>query len=76
MPPLFLNAAGLDPLLCDTLAMIEKLDEAGVDYEFALHEGLHHGFMLMSSKLKAADEAIERGAAFFRRHGRRTAVPE
>jgi acetyl esterase len=66
LPPLFLNAAGLDPLLCDTLAMVERLQRIGARHEFVLHPGLHHGFMLMSSHLPAADEAIGRAAAFFR----------
>jgi acetyl esterase len=67
LPPLYLNAAGLDPLLSDSLVLIEKLEAAGVDYAFDLHEGLHHGFMLMSPRLPAADSAIEQAAAFYRR---------
>lgn len=66
LPPLFLNAAGLDPLLSDTLAIAEKLDAADADYTLVLHEGLHHGFMQMSSKLPAATEAIEQAGTFYR----------
>ena len=48
LPPLFLNAAGLDPLLSDTLALVARLEAAETDYEFVLHEGLHHGFLAVT----------------------------
>ena len=64
LPPLFLNAAGLDPLLSDTIAMVKRLALAGVPHEFVLHAGVHHGFMQMSMRLPEAEKAIERAARF------------
>lgn len=66
LPPLFLNAAGLDPLLCDTLALAERLRAAGAAHALAVHEGLHHGFMQMSLRLPEARRAIDAAAAFLR----------
>lgn len=51
LPPIYLNAAGLDPLLSDTLAMVARLETIGHRHRFALHEGLHHGFHQMSARL-------------------------
>eukprot|EP01037_Dinobryon_pediforme_P002484 gene2484-2523_t len=64
LPPLYLNAAGLDPLLSDTLALVERLNQAEARFTFDLVEGVHHGFMLMDEKLDAAGEAIKAAAAF------------
>ncbi len=64
LPPLFLNAAGLDPLLSDTLRFAGRLDAAGVPHELAIHEGVHHGFMQMSLHLPEARAAIRRAAGF------------
>ncbi|MDX7953928.1 alpha/beta hydrolase fold domain-containing protein, partial [Lichenihabitans sp. Uapishka_5] len=66
LPPLFLNAAGLDPLLCDSLALAARLREAGVPHALRLHEGVHHGFMQMSLRLPEAQVAIDEAAAFLR----------
>jgi acetyl esterase len=69
LPPLFLNAASLDVLLSDTFALAKRLDAAEADYELVMHEGVHHGFMMFSSRLDEANEAIEKAAAFARRFG-------
>jgi len=69
LPPLFLNAASLDPLLSDTLAFARRLDDAEADYELVIYEGVHHGFMMWSSRLAEADAAIHRAAAFARKIG-------
>jgi acetyl esterase len=61
-----LNAAGLDPLLSDTIAFFGRLEPLRAPHECVVHEGVEHGFMRMSEKLPVADEAIARAAAFFR----------
>ncbi len=66
LPPVFLNAAGLDPLLSDTLAFRDRLAAAGVAHELAVTPGVHHGFMQMSLRLAAAREAFAQAAAFYR----------
>jgi acetyl esterase len=65
LPPLFLNAAGLDPLLCDTIDLAKRLEAAGVPHQFVMHDGVHHGFMQMSLRLPEARDAIRQAAVFF-----------
>lgn len=59
LPPLYLNAVALDPLLSDTLGLVERLEGLGHPHRFALHEGVHHGFLQWTSRLKASNEAFE-----------------
>ena len=66
LPPCFLNAAGLDPLLSDTLDLAARFDATGVPHELAMHEGVHHGFMQMSLRLPEAMRAIDKAGAFLR----------
>lgn len=70
LPPLFLNAAGLDPLLSDTVSLVRRLQAAGVPHRFVLHEGVHHGFMQMSAQLPAGRSAIREAAAFLTEQAR------
>ena len=67
LPPLYLNAAGMDVLLCDTLAFAERLHAAGSAYELVVHEGVHHGFMQFSAKLEETRRAFKMAGSFFRR---------
>ena len=67
LPPLFLNAAGLDVLLCDTLAFAARLDAAGAVHELVIHEGVHHGFMQFSARLEEARRAFRLAGEYFRR---------
>lgn len=64
LPPLYLNAAGLDPLLNEDIAMARRLKQAGAPFRFALHEGVHHGFMQMTAFLPEARAAFPPAAAF------------
>jgi len=66
LPPLFLNAAGLDPLCDDTLALADKLARTNTPFEFHRCEGVVHGFMQMASRLPQAQQAFEDAAAFIR----------
>ncbi len=68
LPPLYLNAAGLDPLLCDTVKLIERLAKAAGAFEFTIHEGVHHGFMQHTARLAEARRAVALAADFFRRY--------
>ncbi len=65
LPPIYMNAAGLDPLLCDTLAMAQRLEEAGVRYDVNVHEGVHHGFMQITERLSEARRAYDLAKDFF-----------
>ena len=65
LPPLYLCAAGLDPLLCDTVNFAQRLDEIGVRYEVNVHEGVHHGFMQITQKLSEARRSYELVKVFY-----------
>jgi acetyl esterase len=67
LPPLHLNAAGLDPIMDDTMMLAQKLAHAGNATEIDLVPGVVHGFMQMSSELPAARRAIKRSAIAMRR---------
>ncbi|MGE3645364.1 MAG: alpha/beta hydrolase [Beijerinckiaceae bacterium] len=67
LPPLYLNAAGLDPLLCDTAGFAARLEEAGVSYDVDIHEGVQHGFMQITERLSEARRAYDLAAGFFNR---------
>ena len=71
LPPIYLNASGMDPIMCDTVAMAKRLDEVGATYEVNIHEGLHHGFMQQTAKLAEARRAFELMGAFYRKHERK-----
>ena len=70
LPPLYLNAAGMDPLMCDTLKFAERLEDAEATFEVNVHEGLHHGFIQQTAKLEEARRAMRLAIDFYRRHAR------
>jgi acetyl esterase len=68
LPPLYLNAAGLDPLLDDTLLLTTRLAHVGVSSRFDLFPGVVHGFQQMGDELPAAREAFEKAGQWLRRY--------
>ncbi|WP_342359640.1 alpha/beta hydrolase [Terrarubrum flagellatum] len=58
LPPLYLNAAGLDPLCDDTLTMSRRLAAAGIKHRFDHFPGVVHGFLRMARELPAARDAL------------------
>jgi len=58
LPPIFMNAAGLDPLLCDTLEFAALIEAAGGDFELHVHEGVQHAFMQQTARLSEARRAF------------------
>ncbi|CAH1658842.1 alpha/beta hydrolase [Chelatococcus asaccharovorans] len=68
LPPLYLNAAGLDPLLDDTLALSAALAEAGVSFRLDVVPGVVHGFLRMAAELPAADKALADAGAYLAGH--------
>lgn len=66
LPPLYLNAAGLDPLFGDTLALARRLDALGRNDRLVVQEGVIHGFMQMTIALQEARAAIRAAADFCR----------
>jgi acetyl esterase len=67
LPPQDKSAAGLDPLLCDSVDFARKLEAAGATFDINVHEGLHHGFMQLSARLSEARRAYGLMGDFFRR---------
>lgn len=66
LPPIFMNAAGLDPLRDDSLLLAQRLAEANVPCQLKVVEGVVHGFMQMSNELPEAMAAFKDAAAFTR----------
>lgn len=67
LPPLYLNAAGLDPLLSDTLRLARRLDGLGRRQDaLTIHPGVVHGFMQMTAALAEARAAFDAVGAFCR----------
>ena len=65
LPPLYLNAAELDPLLFDTEALSQRLCALGRQDVFDHVHGVVHGFMQMTSVLPEAREAFRRAGEVF-----------
>jgi acetyl esterase/lipase/DNA-binding GntR family transcriptional regulator len=66
LPPLFISAAGLDPLRDDSVRLVQRLAEVAVPLEFRIYEGVIHGFMQMSRELPEAMTAFKDAATFIR----------
>jgi acetyl esterase len=66
LPTAFIAAAALDPLLDDSIAMKERMDEAGVSSRLKIYEGVLHGFLHYTRILDAANEAIDDSAEAMR----------
>jgi acetyl esterase len=64
LPPLYLSAAGLDPLRDDTLHLAEKLVAFGVSFRCDHVPGVVHGCLRMTRELDSARAMIEAGADF------------
>lgn len=64
LPPLYLAAAGLDPLRDDTLLLAARLAAAGVDFRCDHVPGVVHGCLRMTRELSVARKMITAGAGF------------
>jgi acetyl esterase len=65
LPPLYLNAAEIDPLRSDSERLYARLTALSRADQFRLHGGVVHGFMQMSLELEEARQALaDAGAAF------------
>lgn len=58
LPPICMNAAGLDPLRDDSRQLYERLRRAGIAVEFAEYPGVVHGFTQYTLKSKIARKAL------------------
>jgi len=64
LPPLYLMAAGLDPLRDDTPALAARLKAAGVEHRTVEIPGVIHGFLGRAPKLPIAQKAVAEAGAF------------
>lgn len=69
VPPLYLAAAGLDPLQDDSKALAMVCKDSGIPYQFELVPGVLHGFIHHSRIVGAAQEVLEHAAAFYKTSG-------
>jgi acetyl esterase len=58
LPPLHLMAAGIDPLLSDTLNLAKRLAELGRSERAQILPGMTHGFLQMTNALPQARQAV------------------
>ncbi|GHS88667.1 acetyl esterase [Actinomycetota bacterium] len=70
LPPCYVAACALDPLLDDSAALAAILDEASVPHRLRVFDGVLHGFLHHSRMLPEAVEALDDGAEFYRSLGR------
>ena len=68
LPPLYLSAAGLDPLRDDTVRLAQRLSEAGVPFRFDHVPGVVHGCLRMARELDAAGAMLAAGGAYIADH--------
>jgi acetyl esterase len=67
LPPLHLMAAGVDPLLSDSIALHERLGRLGRSEALTVVPGVTHGFLQNTLDLAAAREALAAAGADARR---------
>jgi len=67
LPPAFIAATDLDPLLDDSRALAELLAAAGVAHELIVYEGVLHGFLHLSRMVSKSMQAVDAGAAALRK---------
>ena len=64
LPPLYLVAAGLDPLRDDTFLFADRLRRARVEHEIDTVPGVIHGFLRNAPRLAAARRSLAASGAF------------
>lgn len=67
LPPLHLMAAGIDPLLSDSIRLAERLEAVGRAERLTIVPGVTHGFLQNTIDLEAAREALRRAGMDARR---------
>jgi acetyl esterase len=68
LPPLYLSAAGLDPLRDDTLVLAARLADAGALFRCDHFPGIVHGCLRMTRELDAARRMIAAGGHYVAHH--------
>jgi acetyl esterase len=68
LPPLYLSAAGLDPLRDDTIMLAQRLAHVGASFRFDHVPHVVHGCLRMARELNAAQEMIGAAGSFLAQH--------
>lgn len=68
IPPCYVVATELDPLLDDSVTLARMLEEHGVAHQLRVYPGLLHAFLHCSRVLPEARDTLAEGAAFYRVH--------
>ncbi|MBM7824783.1 acetyl esterase [Arcanobacterium pluranimalium] len=68
MPPAYVMAAELDPLIDDSKALVAMLEAHNKEVEFDVVPGVIHAFLHYTKMVDAASEALAHAARFHRRH--------
>ncbi|MGE0796671.1 MAG: alpha/beta hydrolase fold domain-containing protein [Lautropia sp.] len=66
LPPAWLAAAGLDPLLDDSIELARALADAGSHHQLRVYPAVIHGFLSYTRMLGTARAAFEDAGAFLR----------
>jgi acetyl esterase len=66
LPPLYLVAAGLDPLHDDTVLIAARLKRAGVAHQVETVPGVIHGFLRHTPRIAAARRSLAAAGEFLR----------
>lgn len=64
LPPLFVAAAEIDPLIDDSVALVALLEAAGLDHVYAEYPGVLHGFLHYGRMMAVSRKALADCAAF------------
>jgi len=67
LPPAFIAAAALDPLLDDSRSLAHLLSEVGVPHELIVYERVLHGFLHLSRMVAKAMQALDAGSGALKR---------
>src|SRR5699024_10667962 len=68
LPPVFIAAAGLDPLRDDSEALHVRLEEAGTPVDYHLYPAVLHSFLHFGRMLDDAGDVLTRSAGFAAAH--------
>jgi acetyl esterase len=66
LPPLYLVAAGLDPLHDDTLLIAERLKRARVEHQVEVVPGVIHGFLRNTPRIGSARRSLAAAGEFLK----------
>ena len=64
LPPSFITATTLDPLLDDSLCLAELMAHHGVPHELRVYEGVLHGYLHLSRMVDTAGRTLQEAAAW------------